>query len=267
MRQAHTLPASAADGTQSVQRAAMLLRVIASHNRLGLRVVDLCHLTGLRRPTVHRLLQCLAREGFVSRHGRTRSYHLGNLLYELGVTAAPAIRLEDICRPHIRALADATGDMVFLTLRSGLDAVCIDRQEGAFPIRTYTLEIGTRRPLGIGAGSLAILSAVPEEDMHRILELNRSRLPAYNGLTDKKLLRLVRQTRTRGFAVHDGSVSGARAIGIALVNSNQEPFAAISVSAITSRMQESRWPEIVTLTKQQACSIEIERLASSWQSL
>ena len=239
----------------------MLLRVIASHNRPGLRVVDLCHLTGLRRPTVHRLLQCLVREGLVSRHGRTRSYHLGNLLYELGVTAAPALKLEDICRTHIRAIADATGDMVFLTLRSGLDAVCIDRQEGAFPIRTYTLEIGTRRPLGIGAGSLAILSAIPDEDMQRIVELNCSRLPAYNGLTDRKLLRLVRQTRARGFAVHDGSVSGARAIGIALADPNGQPFAAISVSAITSRMQEPRWPEIVALMKQQARAIEIERLS------
>lgn len=263
MRQSLSLPVVASDGTQSVQRAATLLRVIASHNRVGLRVVDLCHLTGLRRPTVHRLLQCLAREGLVSRHGRTRSYHLGNLLYELGVTAAPAIKLEDICRTHIRALADATGDMVFLTLRSGLDAVCIDRQEGAFPIRTYTLEIGTRRPLGIGAGSLAILSAVTEEDMHRIVELNHLRLPAYNGLTDRKLLRLARQARARGFAVHNGSVSGARAIGIALVDSNGQPFAAISVSAITSRMQEPRWPEIVTLMKQQARSIQIERLASA----
>jgi DNA-binding IclR family transcriptional regulator len=157
----HTFPA------QDVERVDRAL-----HNRVGLRVVDLCRLTGLRRPTAHRLLQCLARENLIVRNARTRNYHLGRLVYELGVTATPSVRLEDICGPHLKALAAATGDMAFLTLRSGLDAVCIGREEGAFPIRTYTLEVGTRRPLGIGAGSLAILAALPEESMLHTVELN-----------------------------------------------------------------------------------------------
>ena len=133
------------------------------------------------------------------------------MLYELGLSAAPTVKLEELCRPNIRSLADATGDMVFLTLRSGLDAVCIDRQEGAYWIRTYTLEVGTRRPLGIGAGSLAILSALPRGGDPEHAGVRPARLEAYNGVTAKKLLRLVRQTQRRGYAVHDGSVSGARA--------------------------------------------------------
>jgi DNA-binding IclR family transcriptional regulator len=248
--------AASADGTQSVQRAALLIRIIASHNRAGLRVVDLCGLTGLHRATVHRLLQCLAREGLITRNARTRNYHLGNLLYELGLTAAPAVRLEHICRPHLKALAEATGDMVFLTLRSGYDAVCVDRQEGDFPIRTYTLEIGTRRPLGIGAGSLSILSALGDDEIREIVAFNSSRLAAYNGLSAKKLLRLVQQTQARGLAVHDGSVSGARAIGLPVYDASGAAFAGISTSAITSRMQEARWPELIGHMRECAALIE-----------
>jgi DNA-binding IclR family transcriptional regulator len=136
--------------------------------------------------------------------------------------------------------------------------VCIDRQEGAFPIRTYTQEIGTRRPLGIGAGSLAILSALPENEIGEVIELNRTRLGAYNDLTAKKLMRLVKETQALGFAVHDGSVSGARAIGLALRDGKGVPFAGISVSAITSRMQEARWPEIVQRMREHAKLIEGE---------
>ena len=40
---------------------------------------------------------------------------------------------------------------------SGADAVCIDRRLGSYPVKTLTVEVGTKRPLGIGAGSLAIL--------------------------------------------------------------------------------------------------------------
>ena len=243
-------------GTQSVQRAALLLRLIASHNRIGLRIVDLCNLTGLQRPTVYRLLQCLAKEGMVSRSPRTRNYHLGHLLYELGLTAAPHRKLEDVCRPALVALAAKTGDMAFLTLRSGYDAVCIDRQEGSFPIRTYTLEIGTRRPLGIGAGSLAILGALTEGECNEVIRFNAPRLQAYNGLTARKLQGMARVTRERGFAVHDGSVSGARAIGIALCDAKDRPYAGVIVSAITNRMQETRWPEILGAMRRQADAIQ-----------
>ncbi|HEX2825669.1 MAG TPA: IclR family transcriptional regulator C-terminal domain-containing protein [Burkholderiales bacterium] len=163
------------------------------------------------------------------------------------MSAAPTVRLADIARPHLRALADATGDMVFLTQRSGMDAVCIDRQEGDFPIRTYTLEVGTRRPLGIGAGSLAILSTLPEEEMRAVIAANRDRLHAYNGLTVRKLMRMVRLAQQRGFAIHDGSVSGARAIGVAIRDAQDAPIAGVSVSAVTSRMQEARWEDLIKL--------------------
>ena len=72
-------------------------------------------------------------------------------------------------------IAEATGDTVFLTQRSGLDAVCVDRQEGTFPIKTFTLEIGMRRPLGVGTGSLAILSALSEEEIQAIVNSNPPR--------------------------------------------------------------------------------------------
>ncbi|MGE5526418.1 MAG: IclR family transcriptional regulator [Rhodospirillaceae bacterium] len=244
------------DGTQSVQRAAAVLRTLASHNRAGLRVVDLCEMTGLKRPTVHRLLQCLARERLVVRNARTRNYHLGPMLYELGLTAAPAVKLDALCRPHLRALADATGDMAFLTLRSGFDAVCIDRQEGEFWIRTYTLDVGTRRPLGIGAGSLAILAALDDRERSEVLAVNRERYPAYNDASALQLGRMAKQTQRRGFAIHDGSVSGARAIGIPVYDASGAPIAGVSVSAIMSRMEEKRWPELVRRLRECADAIQ-----------
>lgn len=228
------------EGTQSIQRSTALLRMVATHNRLGLRIVDLCKLSGLRRPTVQRIVGCLAAEGLIARHPKTGSYHLGHLIYELGLTAAPAFKLQDVCATHLARLAETTGDMVFLVVRSGYDALCIDRKEGPFPIRTYTLEVGTRRPLGIGAGSLAILGALSSEEAAEVVEHNKLRLAAHNGLTGDKLLRMAEQTRQRGYAMHDGSVSGARAVGLALRDSAGRAYAGISVSGITSRMQPQR---------------------------
>jgi DNA-binding IclR family transcriptional regulator len=47
------------------------------------------------------------------------------------------------------------------------------RHEGSFPIRTLVLDVGNRRPLGVGAGGLAILAAIGDEKQtHRELPSN-----------------------------------------------------------------------------------------------
>src|SRR5690606_27427081 len=53
-------------GTQSIQRAARLLRELAARNRQGMRLIDVAHSSGLQRPTVHRMLKCLTAENLVS---------------------------------------------------------------------------------------------------------------------------------------------------------------------------------------------------------
>jgi len=252
------------DGTQSVQRVFALLRMIALHNRGGLRTVDLCRITGLQRPTLHRLLQRLVHENLVSRSERTRNYHLGPMLHELGLSAAPPVDMTALCGPQLRAIADATGDMVFLTLRSGPDAVCLDRQEGKHWTRAYNLDIGVRRPLGIGAGGLAILSALALDQRRSVLRTNAARLAEFEPLTLTGLRRMVKQTQARGFAVHDGPTSGARAIGVPIRDRKGVPIAAISVSAPAQRMPESRWPQIVSLLN--TGTRAIERLLASADS-
>ena len=243
-------------GTQSIERALSLLREIAAHNRSGSRLLDLATRTGLQRPTVHRMLKCLAAENMVQQDPDTHRYFLGPMVFELGLTAAPRFNLREICHPALTRLAEVTGDTVFLTQRSGLDAVCLDRHEGTFPIKTFTLEIGMRRPLGVGIGSLAILAELPEEDIRNIVASNAPRLPEY-GLTPGSLLSQIKKAQKLGYAVRETpSLAGVRSIGQALHNRSGVPFAALSVSAISSRMNEKRVAELAALLKNEARPIE-----------
>src|SRR5574342_23026 len=107
-------------GTQSIERALTLLREIAAHNRGGSRLLDLSTRTGLQRPTVHRMLKCLVAEGMVQQDADSHRYYLGSMVFELGLTAAPRFNLREICHPALARIADATGETVFLTQRSGL---------------------------------------------------------------------------------------------------------------------------------------------------
>jgi DNA-binding IclR family transcriptional regulator len=248
--------ASRLTGTQSIERALTLMREIAAHNRTGSRLLDLAKRTGLQRPTVHRMLKCLTAENMVLQDAQTHRYFLGPMVFELGLTAAPRFNLREVCQPAMRRIADETGDTVFLTQRSGLDAVCLDRQEGTFPIKTFTLEIGMRRPLGVGTGSLAILSALSEDEMRHIINTNAPRLTEH-GLTATSLLAQVKRAQKLGYAFRDvPTLAGVRSIGHALYNQSGVPFAALSVSAISSRMSEKRGGDLATLLRNESRGIE-----------
>jgi DNA-binding IclR family transcriptional regulator len=248
-------------GTQSIERALTLLREIAAHNRGGSRLLDLATRTGLQRPTVHRMLKCLASEAMVQQDPDSHRYFLGSMMFELGLTAAPRFNLREICHPALTRIAEATGDTVFLTQRSGLDSVCLDRREGAFPIKAFTLEIGMRRPLGVGTGSLAILSALAEEELQRVVASNAARLPEY-GLNASTLLAQVKRSQKLGYAMRDVSgLAGVRSVGQTLRNQGGVAFAAISVSTISSRMSEKRAVEVAQLLKGESRQIE-RQLAS-----
>jgi DNA-binding IclR family transcriptional regulator len=243
-------------GTQSIERALTLMREIAAHNRMGSRLLDLASRTGLQRPTVHRMLKCLTLENMVLQDPDSHRYYLGPMVFELGLTAAPRFNLRDICHPAMNRIAEATGDTVFLTQRSGLDAVCVDRQEGTFPIKTFTLEIGMRRPLGVGTGSLAILAALSDEEVRHVINANAPRLPEY-GLTPTSLLAQVKRAQKLGYAVREmPSLAGVRSIGHALHNQSGMAFAALSVSAISSRMNEKRVIELATMLRNETRLVE-----------
>lgn len=244
-------------GTQSIQRAALLLREIAAHNRFGLRLVDLATRSNLERPTVHRILKSLVAENMVAQSRENRRYFLGQALFEFGLAAAQDFSLRDLCQASLNRIAEKTGDTVFLTLRNSTEAVCIDRKDGAYPIKVFTLNIGDRRPLGVGAGGLAILAALSPQQIQEIVSDNTPRLDNHGGLSAPALMTHVRQTQELGYSLHDvRSVYGVKAVGVAIRNKTGEPFAALSISALADRMNGKRCKELVALLKSEARVIE-----------
>jgi len=239
-----------AAGTQSIERAAHVLRIIASRNSSGLRLVDISKQAKLERPTAHRILKCLSVEGLVRQSPETRRYFLGHLIFELGLAASSSFNLRDICRPSLLRLAEKSGDTVFLSIRSGADSVCIDRVAGAFPIKTFTLDIGTRRPLGVGAGGLALLMTLPVQAQQDLVSANALRLPAYNNLTVPAVMKLLKRSRELGFALNDAQVTpGSTSLGLPVRSRSGEPVLAISIGAISSRMTRERQKELAAMIR------------------
>jgi len=239
-----------ASGTQSIERMGALLRELAENSYAGLRLVDLAARVGLRQPTAHRILKSLVALRMVMQSAENRRYYLGHALYEFGLAASRHFSLREMCGPALDRIAQKTGDTVFLTVRSGDDAVCIERREGAFPIKAFTLNVGDRRPLGIGAGGLVILSALPDDEVDALVARHAAQLALYGNLSVPTVMGRVRRTKELGYALHDArGAPGVKVIGMAIRNVQAQPVGAISISAIANRMGGKRREEIVKLLK------------------
>jgi DNA-binding IclR family transcriptional regulator len=243
-------------GVQSLERAAAILRVLAEAGASGTRLADVAIAIGLGKTTTHRLINALLNLGFVDQDKATRRYRLGLEVYALATAAQGRLDVVELARPSLATLAEQTGDTVFLSIIDRDEAICVDRHVGSFPIRTLTLNVGDRRPLGTGSGSLALLAALPDDEVRRALEVNSKRPVTFPGYDVSEIYRLVAETRANGYAFNNGRiVSGMSAVAVAALGADGKPAAALSVAAIADRMQGDRRRQIVHLLQREAATI------------
>jgi len=224
-------------GAQLVSTAAHVLRTLASAPPEGWRIADLVERTDLDRSALARIVSALCLEGLAMKTTSDRRYSLGPLAFELGMSAAQRFPLAAAADASMRRLAERTGDTCFLMVRSGEDAVCIDRREGTYPVKALTIEIGDRRPLGAAAASLALLMHMPAHECERYLTAHADRLTRYGMLTADVVRRMLARSHRLGYALnHDNILPHVSAVGVAIPPRLGIPYAALSVTALTSRM-------------------------------
>lgn len=248
----HSTPRS---GTQSIERVVALLRELTVC-RKGASSAQLAARTGIDRSTAHRMLQCLAAEDLLAYDADTRRYSFGRLAYDIGMAAAERLDLPQLCKPALARIADDTGDTVFLMVRSGDDAVCADRAIGSYPIKTFVVDVGTRRPLGVGGGSLAMLSALPDDVAELVLGHNAQRIATYEGMSVDRVRALRAKARKAGYVAMDVvAVPGARTVSVAILTAAGRPVAALSVTAIALRMTPAREKELAKILQREASEL------------
>jgi len=243
-------------GTQAIRRAGAILRAIARFGPGGARLIDLSRTVGLARPTTHRIVSGLIAEMMVVQNARTKRYQLGPLIFELGLATTQRSTLPEICRPALRRLAELTHDTVYLVVRSGFDVVCLDRTEGSYPIRAVTLDVGGRRPLGLGAGGVAMLATYPDDEVRQVIEHHCGLGQSYEGVTPEMLWRAVAEARREGCGRNQESMApGIRGIGAAIPTDGDRTFAAISIACIAERMTKQRSGELCALLHREVAEL------------
>lgn len=244
-------------GTQVIQRTFTLLRLLADNQDQGLRIVDMAKQCQIHAPTVHRIIAALIAEQMVVRDKHSRRYRLGPMAFELGSSASPSFNLLELCSPSLQRLAQTSGDTSFLFLRRGNDTVCIDRTLGGFSIQTPVVTVGSRQPLGVNAGGLAILLAMAEDEVRLVLDAVSPRLDIYGNCDVLDIKRAINHSLELGYAViGERAVPGVTAMGLAILSPSGSPVAALTLAATTGRLTRERQAELLPVLREEVKYVE-----------
>lgn len=226
-----------------------VLRIVAAAPR-GATLSHVVTTSRLTKATAHRLLMVLIREGLVQRLAESKLFYPGEQLYALGILAAPRYGLHQLALPGLRRLATLSEDSAFLCLLSGDDLVCVHREEGSHPIRTHVMQVGVRYPLGIGSIGGAMLAAMDNASVERILEANRDAIRKFPRYSVDKVRALVKSARAKGYCVNPGLVHPeSYGIAVAILDDYNRPIGSLSIGAVASRLQADRQPKLAAALK------------------
>ena len=244
-------------GVQLLERAFKVLRAVSIRNRVGWRLSELATYCQLHHSTTYRILAGLIEQGMVERDAITHRYRLGRLAFEFGVTAAAYYDWRALGAPALDRVAARTGDTVFFNLRSGHESVCIDRRDGAFPLKALTVEVGGRRPLCVSAGGAAILGLVEPPELEVLLAASEPYMLRFAPQRSEAVHRMLTLSRRLGYGYNrEMIIPGVRAIGVAIRGPDASPLAALSVASTTQRMMGPRRKEVLRLLQEEAALIE-----------
>lgn len=243
-------------GTQTLARAVVIVKAVATRPMQGWRLTDLATFCGFDKGSTHRMLAGLVRERLVEQRCGDRHYLPGPLLFELGLGVPRLASLAKRCAPALAHLARNSPGVALLFLPSGDEFVCVDRA-GAATIMGLSIEVGTRRPLLVSAGGVAMLLALPEAEQEHIVQANLRQLRSFSAPRLAAVQKMLLRSRRYGFGVNLGDLApGIHAFGVPLIDTHGRPFASISIVGRAQAMPRARSIEFEALLRAEAARIE-----------
>ena len=219
------------------------------------RTSEIARMTGLPVSTVHRILQELVSVGWAREDG-DRGYLLGARVLTLAARDTDHVALTSLARPHLQELSDTTGSAVHFGVRSGDEAVYVDKLEGS---RAYRMRsrIGLPIPLTSTAIGKAVLAALPEPEVRMIVA--RAGLPArtpHSLTTVEALLADLAGVRERGYSLdEEENELQISCVGAAVYDHKQVPIGGISLTMLSFEMTPERTHSVVPLVMRTAAAI------------
>jgi IclR family transcriptional regulator, KDG regulon repressor len=242
---------------KSLTNGLVCLRMLAQHDGklpVGLVGKEL----KLPRSSAYRLLATLAAEGFLRPGADAGTYAAGPELLAIGSLALARIDVREIALPHMRRLSEQTTHSVYLMIRSGFEAVCIELVPGNDGLH-LNVGLGARRHLHCSGIAKVFLPSLSEVEIERYLDKALPRFTSSTTTDGAKLRKQAAEIERNGFAMTTGEfVVGARSIGVPIHNHQGKLIAALGLGGSQQKLSDQYLPKVLAATKHAAAAISEE---------
>ena len=223
-------------GDTPTMRLFALLEVMAGQDR-RYTLQDLVELTGLPKPTVHRMLQQLEGSGLLLRESDGRHYGIGSRLRRLAENLLLHDAKHGARHAVLRHLVDELGETCNLTALSGTDVLYVDRVETAAPLRFY-LYPGSRVPVHCSASGKVLLAQLTTAQRKRLLSHTPMEPYTPNTLTTvDDYEKDIAQVKLNGYAFdNEEFLSGLFCVAVLVPRADGKSNMAVATQAPIMRM-------------------------------
>lgn len=222
-------------GPRRIKSDITLLRILqALHGAGGRTITELADDLSLAKSTVHAHVHTLAEEGYLI-EGED-GFELGLRMLDLGGTVQDRY-LPELIRQKVDALALETEERAQFVVEENGVGVHLYCSYGQNAVQT-NVWIGRHFPLHISAAGKAILAYLPEERRASILQGEHVAFTDHT-ITDTTAIRdELEEIRANEYAINQQeSTRGLRAVGVPIIDSDEDILGAISISGPTHRIK------------------------------
>ncbi|NLY74499.1 MAG: IclR family transcriptional regulator [Firmicutes bacterium] len=215
---------------QTIERTLDIIELLATAKE-GLGVTEIGRKIGLHKSTVYRLLNALAKRGYIEKDPKNSTYKIGLKFIEISGLFLKKLELKTEALPYMRKLAEIIGQPVHLAILEGTEVIYIEKVELVNSIRMYS-QIGKRVPAYCSAIGKILLAGLNPEALREVLEnIKFERLTPNTITTKKELLRELESVKEKGWAVdNEEHEPDIRCIAAPIIDYTGKIIAAVSVS-------------------------------------
>lgn len=240
-------------GARAIGKAALILRTLSTFGPQGATLKEISAAGGLPKATTHRILAALLSARLIERPDGTRNYRLGPELFAFGATIAEVFDFRGLARASLDRLAEETGDVIYLGIRSGFDGLCLDRVNGAQAPKELALDVMDRWPLGVGVFSMVLLAYLPDPEIRDVIEYNHRRLSTEEHFSWSRIRNAIEEVRRDGYAYRT-MLSHRQIAGVAVPVFDRKhlPIASLCVVGTATRLKDEHLNDVISALKREA---------------
>lgn len=198
---------------------------------------EIIRLTGMTKPTAHRIVNLLVDMGFIERDAFDRGFIEGTNLVGLAFRTLSSAAPRSVRHTVLQGMSEAVGETCNYGVLSGGEVLYLDRVEGKWPLG-LRFDAGSRVPAHCTAIGKLLLSRLPKAELLATVESMPRAAYTENTITDvKALINALGDIRRDGIGTDNQEfMHGVVCVAVPVIGEDGRCFGGIALSAPEARI-------------------------------